>query len=268
MSKRSVKKVLTGCSGLKVQKQVISRCRACNMQRSRLFDRGMIACKQWCGQFDIDEKAIGSCRKMLSRLVGNKGQPEHRHIALSLQVECTVCMNLEDVEVQVKDRLASCGYLLCRMRCDVIQGIVIGRHEQMCFCAFPERAYHRYAHEKTMLLPLGGVTTRWLLHMQTKLHRCVELPLGGVTVRWLLRAVFEHEVQETLMSCDGRCRPHRMRVVLARQVDSCENVVKFERNRMVEPRYGHVEKATWQLMLSGWDVKGLCQSSVWVMVHM
>ena len=145
------------------------------------------------------------------------------------------------------------------MRCDVIQGIVIGRHEQMCFCAFPERerAYHRYAHKKTMLLPLGGVTTRWLLHMQTKLHRCGELPLGGVTVRWLLRAVFEHEVQETLMSCDGRCRPHRMRVVLARQMDSCENVVKFERNRMVEPRYGHVEKATWQLMLSGWDVKGV-----------
>ena len=90
MSKRSVKKALTGCSGLKVQKQVISRCRACNMQRSRLFDRGMIACKQWCGQFDIDEKAIGSCREMsrlvgneeqpkYSRLVGNKGQPEHRH---------------------------------------------------------------------------------------------------------------------------------------------------------------------------------------------
>ena len=268
MSSRSVKKVLTGCSGLKVQKQVISRCRACNMQRSRLFDREMIACKQWCGQFDIDEKAIGSCREMsrlvgnegqpkYSRLVGNIGQPKHRQVALSLQVECTVCVNLEDVEVQVQDRSASCGCLLCRMRCDVIQGIVIGRHKQMCCCAFPEREYHRYAHEKTMLLPLGGVTTRWLLHMQTKLHRCVELPLGGVTMRWLLRAVFEPGVQETLMSCDEMCRPHRMRVVLARQVDSCEDVVKFERNRMVEPRYGHVEKATWQSMLSGWDVKGV-----------
>ena len=138
MSSRSVKKALTGCSGLKVQKQVISRCRACNMQRSRLFDREMIACKQWCGQFDIDEKAIGSCREM-SRLVGNIGQPKHRQVALSLQVECTVCLNLEDVEVQVQDRSASCGCPLCRMRCDVIQGIVIGRHKQMCFCAFPER---------------------------------------------------------------------------------------------------------------------------------
>ena len=79
-----------------------------------------------------------------------------------------------------------------------------------------------------------------MLHMQTDLRRCVELPLGGVTTRWLLRTVFEPGVQETLMSCDEVFRPHRTRVVLARQVDSCENVVKFEVNRMVEPRYGHV----------------------------
>ena len=134
MSSQEAKKVLTVCLGLHVaQRQVISRCRTLSVKGSRLFDKGMIACKALHGQFDIDEKAIGNCREVLSRLVGNKGQPEHRQVALSLQIVCTVRMNIEDARVQVRNRPASCGYLLCRMRCDVIQGVVVCRHKQLCF---------------------------------------------------------------------------------------------------------------------------------------
>ena len=122
------------------------------MKKGRLFDRGMIACKALHGQFDVGEKANGSCQRFESRLVGNKGQPRLGAVCLSLQIMCTVRVNLEDVEAQVKDRLAVYGFLLRRMECDVIQGIVTGCHDQMCFRAFPKERCQRFAHSRTTAL--------------------------------------------------------------------------------------------------------------------